>query len=110
MLLLPPLLLLSIVHRYIFVYQYPQASTIVRDVTHEKKIKLMKKIKQAGQAIQLVGSQRPRVNQLGRQVQVPSQVKSSVLQNQLVTVGKPMTANQLILSGNKQVLTPIMGE
>ncbi|XP_015608658.1 mucin-6 [Cephus cinctus] len=51
-----------------------------------------------GQAIQLVGSQRPRLNQMTRQVQP----------NQLVTVTKTMTANQLILSGNKQVLTPIM--
>ena len=65
---------------------------------------------QAGQAIQLVGSQRPRLNQMGRQVQMPNQMKSSVLQNQLVTVGKSMTASQLILSGNKQVLTPIMGK
>lgn len=42
-----------------------------------------------------------------RQVQ-SNQVKSAVLSNQLVTVAK--TANQLILSGNKQVLTPIMSK
>ncbi|XP_003490385.1 transcription factor SPT20 homolog isoform X1 [Bombus impatiens] len=62
---------------------------------------------QGGQAIQLVGSQRPRVNHIARQVQ-PNQVKSTVLSNQLVTVAKTVTASQLILSGNKQVLTPIM--
>ncbi|XP_068987786.1 transcription factor SPT20 homolog isoform X3 [Bombus flavifrons] len=62
---------------------------------------------QGGQAIQLVGSQRPRVNHITRQVQ-PNQVKSTVLSNQLVTVAKTVTASQLILSGNKQVLTPIM--
>ncbi|XP_050457158.1 transcription factor SPT20 homolog isoform X2 [Cataglyphis hispanica] len=60
---------------------------------------------QGGQAIQLIGSQRPRFNHMTRQVQ-SNQVKSAVLSNQLVTVAK--TANQLILSGNKQVLTPIM--
>ncbi|XP_043800981.1 transcription factor SPT20 homolog isoform X3 [Apis laboriosa] len=62
---------------------------------------------QGGQAIQLVGSQRPRLNHITRQVQ-PNQVKSTVLSNQLVTVAKTVTASQLILSGNKQVLTPIM--
>ncbi|XP_076767117.1 uncharacterized protein LOC143433591 isoform X2 [Xylocopa sonorina] len=62
---------------------------------------------QSGQAIQLVGSQRPRLNHMTRQVQ-PNQVKSTVLSNQLVTVAKTVTASQLILSGNKQVLTPIM--
>lgn len=46
---------------------------------------------------------------MARQVQ-PSQVKSTVLPNQLVTVAKTVTASQLILSGNKQVLTPIMGK
>lgn len=55
-----------------------------------------------------MGSQRPRLNQLTRQVQA-NQVKSTVLPNQLVTVAKTVTASQLILSGNKQVLTPIMG-
>ncbi|XP_014295065.2 uncharacterized protein LOC103574661 [Microplitis demolitor] len=64
-------------------------------------------LSQGGQAIQLVGSQRPRLNQLTRQVQA-NQVKSAVLPNQLVTVAKTVTASQLILSGNKQVLTPIM--
>ncbi|XP_076664126.1 uncharacterized protein LOC143366720 isoform X3 [Andrena cerasifolii] len=64
-------------------------------------------LSQGGQAIQLVGSQRPRLNHMTRQVQ-PSQVKSTVLPNQLVTVAKTVTASQLILSGNKQVLTPIM--
>ncbi|KAK0162828.1 hypothetical protein PV327_006572 [Microctonus hyperodae] len=64
-------------------------------------------LSQGGQAIQLVGSQRPRLNQITRQVQ-PSQVKSAVLPNQLVTVAKNVTASQLLLSGNKQVLTPIM--
>ncbi|XP_015186499.1 PREDICTED: transcription factor SPT20 homolog isoform X2 [Polistes dominula] len=64
-------------------------------------------ISQGGQAIQLIGSQRPRLNHMARQVQ-PSQVKSTVLPNQLVTVAKTVTASQLILSGNKQVLTPIM--
>lgn len=44
-----------------------------------------------------------------RQVQ-SNQVKSAVLSNQLVTVAKTVTASQLILSGNKQVLTPIMGK
>lgn len=44
-----------------------------------------------------------------RQVQ-PNQIKSTALPNQLVTVAKTVTASQLILSGNKQVLTPIMGE
>ncbi|TGZ49454.1 Protein FAM48A [Temnothorax longispinosus] len=60
-----------------------------------------------GQAIQLIGSQRPRFNHMTRQVQ-SNQVKSAVLSNQLVTVAKTVTASQLILSGNKQVLTPIM--
>lgn len=46
---------------------------------------------------------------MARQVQ-PNQVKSTVLPNQLVTVAKTVTASQLILSGNKQVLTPIMGK
>ncbi|XP_034936259.1 uncharacterized protein [Chelonus insularis] len=64
-------------------------------------------LSQGGQAIQLVGSQRPRLNQMTRQVQ-PSQMKSAVLPNQLVTVAKSAAVNQLILSGNKQVLTPIM--
>ncbi|XP_012146685.1 uncharacterized protein LOC100879308 isoform X5 [Megachile rotundata] len=64
-------------------------------------------LSQGGQAIQLVGSQRPRLNHMTRQVQ-PNQVKSTVLPNQLVTVAKTVTASQLILSGNKQVLTPIM--
>ncbi|XP_033321074.2 uncharacterized protein LOC117217525 isoform X3 [Megalopta genalis] len=64
-------------------------------------------LSQGGQAIQLVGSQRPRLNHMTRQVQ-PNQVKSAVLPNQLVTVAKTVTASQLILSGNKQVLTPIM--
>ncbi|XP_066600622.1 uncharacterized protein [Prorops nasuta] len=64
-------------------------------------------LSQGGQAIQLVGSQRPRLNQMVRQVQ-PNQVKPTVLPNQLVTVAKTMTASQLILSSNKQVLTPIM--
>ncbi|KAK2586504.1 hypothetical protein KPH14_011399 [Odynerus spinipes] len=64
-------------------------------------------LSQGGQAIQLIGSQRPRLNHMARQVQ-PSQVKSTVLPNQLVTVAKTVTASQLILSGNKQVLTPIM--
>ncbi|XP_011873837.1 PREDICTED: transcription factor SPT20 homolog isoform X1 [Vollenhovia emeryi] len=62
---------------------------------------------QGGQAIQLIGSQRPRFNHMTRQVQ-SNQVKSAVLSNQLVTVAKTVTANQLILSGNKQVLTPIV--
>ncbi|XP_011694965.1 PREDICTED: transcription factor SPT20 homolog isoform X2 [Wasmannia auropunctata] len=63
---------------------------------------------QGGQAIQLIGSQRPRFNHMTRQVQ-SNQVKSAVLSNQLVTVAKTVTASQLILSGNKQqVLTPIM--
>ncbi|XP_012230761.1 transcription factor SPT20 homolog isoform X2 [Linepithema humile] len=62
---------------------------------------------QGGQAIQLIGSQRPRLNHMTRQVQ-SNQVKSAVLSNQLMTVAKTVTANQLILSGNKQVLTPIM--
>ncbi|EZA49448.1 transcription factor SPT20 homolog isoform X2 [Ooceraea biroi] len=62
---------------------------------------------QGGQAIQLIGSQRPRLNHIARQVQ-SNQVKSAVLSNQLMTVAKTVTANQLILSGNKQVLTPIM--
>lgn len=65
--------------------------------------------KKSGQAIQLVGSQRPRLNQMPRQVQ-SNHVKSTVLPNQLVTVSKAVTTNQLILSANKQVLTPIMGE
>ncbi|CAD1477890.1 unnamed protein product, partial [Heterotrigona itama] len=64
-------------------------------------------VSSGGQAIQLVGSQRPRLNHITRQVQ-PNQVKSTVLSNQLVTVAKTVTASQLILSGNKQVLTPIM--
>ncbi|XP_014602622.1 PREDICTED: transcription factor SPT20 homolog isoform X3 [Polistes canadensis] len=64
-------------------------------------------LSQGGQAIQLIGSQRPRLNHMARQVQ-PNQVKSTVLPNQLVTVAKTVTASQLILSGNKQVLTPIM--
>ncbi|KAI4493050.1 hypothetical protein M0802_009698 [Mischocyttarus mexicanus] len=64
-------------------------------------------LSQGGQAIQLIGSQRPRLNHMARQVQ-PSQIKSTVLPNQLVTVAKTVTASQLILSGNKQVLTPIM--
>ncbi|XP_018361197.1 PREDICTED: transcription factor SPT20 homolog isoform X3 [Trachymyrmex cornetzi] len=62
---------------------------------------------QGGQAIQLIGSQRQRFNHMTRQVQ-SNQVKSAVLSNQLVTVAKTVTASQLILSGNKQVLTPIM--
>ncbi|EFN89837.1 transcription factor SPT20 homolog [Harpegnathos saltator] len=62
---------------------------------------------QGGQAIQLIGSQRPRLNNMPRQVQ-SNQVKSAVLSNQLVTVAKTVTASQLILSGNKQVLAPIM--
>ncbi|XP_012535670.1 transcription factor SPT20 homolog [Monomorium pharaonis] len=62
---------------------------------------------QGGQAIQLIGSQRPRFNHMTRQVQ-SNQVKSTVLSNQLVTVAKTVTASQLILSGNKQVLTPIV--
>ncbi|XP_072746310.1 uncharacterized protein [Anoplolepis gracilipes] len=62
---------------------------------------------QGGQAIQLIGSQRPRFNHMTRQVQ-SNQVKSAVLSNQLMTVAKTVTASQLILSGNKQVLTPIM--
>ncbi|CAL1677563.1 unnamed protein product [Lasius platythorax] len=62
---------------------------------------------QGAQAIQLIGSQRPRFNHMTRQVQ-SNQVKSAVLSNQLVTVAKTVTASQLILSGNKQVLTPIM--
>ncbi|XP_015119137.1 myb-like protein U isoform X1 [Diachasma alloeum] len=61
----------------------------------------------SGQAIQLVGSHRPRLNQITRKAQ-PNQVTSTVLPNQLVTVAKTVTASQLILSGNKQVLTPIM--
>lgn len=44
-----------------------------------------------------------------RQVQ-SNQVKSAVISNQLVTVAKTVTASQLILPGNKQVLTPIMGK
>lgn len=44
-----------------------------------------------------------------RQVQ-SNQVKSAVLSNQLMTVAKTVTASQLILSGSKQVLTPIMGK
>ncbi|XP_012279626.1 transcription factor SPT20 homolog [Orussus abietinus] len=64
-------------------------------------------LSQGGQAIQLVGSHRPRLGQTTRQVQ-PTQVKSAHLPNQLVTVAKTVTANQLILSGNKQVLTSIM--
>lgn len=63
---------------------------------------------QGGQAIQLIGSQRPRLNNMPRQVQ-SNQVKSAVLSNQLVTVAKTV-ASQLILSGNKQVLAPIMGK
>ncbi|XP_020279058.1 transcription factor SPT20 homolog isoform X2 [Pseudomyrmex gracilis] len=59
---------------------------------------------QGGQAIQLIGSQRPRVNHMNRQVQ-PNQVKSAVLSNQLIA--KNVTS-QLILSGSKQVLTPII--
>ncbi|GAB1864951.1 Protein FAM48A [Camponotus japonicus] len=62
---------------------------------------------QGGQAIQLIGSQRPRFNHMTRQVQ-SNQVKSAVLSNQLMTVAKTVTASQLILSGSKQVLTPIM--
>ncbi|XP_025988097.1 transcription factor SPT20 homolog isoform X2 [Solenopsis invicta] len=62
---------------------------------------------QGGQAIQFIGSQRPRFNHMTRQVQ-SNQVKSTVLSNQLVTVAKTVTASQLILSGNKQVLTPIV--
>ncbi|XP_015119139.1 myb-like protein U isoform X2 [Diachasma alloeum] len=64
-------------------------------------------LSQSGQAIQLVGSHRPRLNQITRKAQ-PNQVTSTVLPNQLVTVAKTVTASQLILSGNKQVLTPIM--
>lgn len=64
---------------------------------------------QGGQAIQFIGSQRPRFNHMTRQVQ-SNQVKSTVLSNQLVTVAKTVTASQLILSGNKQVLTPIVGK
>ncbi|XP_011311346.1 uncharacterized protein Spt20 [Fopius arisanus] len=64
-------------------------------------------LSQSGQAIQLVGSHRPRLNQITRKAQ-PNQVTSAVLPNQLVTVAKTVTASQLILSGNKQVLTPIM--
>lgn len=64
---------------------------------------------QGGQAIQLIGSQRPRLNNMPRQVQ-SNQVKSAVLSNQLVTVAKTVTASQLILSGNKQILAPIMGK
>ncbi|XP_033217171.1 transcription factor SPT20 homolog isoform X2 [Belonocnema kinseyi] len=60
------------------------------------------------QAIQLVGSQRPRFSQMARQVQPNNQTKPTVLPNQLVTVAKPVSASQLILTGNKQVLTPIM--
>lgn len=63
-------------------------------------------LSQGGQAIQLVGTQRQRLNQIARQVQ-PNQAKQTVMPNQLVTVTKPVSANQLILSGNKQVLTPI---
>lgn len=65
---------------------------------------------QGGQAIQLLGSPRPRFSQMARQGQSNNQAKATVLPNQLVTVAKPMSASQLILTGNKQVLTPIMGE
>ncbi|KAF7998560.1 hypothetical protein HCN44_010968 [Aphidius gifuensis] len=64
-------------------------------------------LSQSGHAIQLVGSQRTRINQMTRQIQ-SNHAKSTVLPNQLVTVSKPVTGNQLILSSNKQVLTPIM--
>lgn len=63
---------------------------------------------QGGQAIQLLGSPRPRFSQMARQGQSNNQAKATVLPNQLVTVAKPMSASQLILTGNKQVLTPIM--
>lgn len=46
---------------------------------------------------------------MARQVQPNNQTKPTVLPNQLVTVAKPVSASQLILTGNKQVLTPIMG-
>ena len=45
-----------------------------------------------------------------RQVQPNNQTKATVLPNQLVTVAKPVSASQLILTSNKQVLTPIMGK
>ncbi|CAD6244489.1 GSCOCG00013367001-RA-CDS [Cotesia congregata] len=80
----------------------------VKNITHQNiRNTSAVTLSQGGQAIQLVGSQRPRLNQLTRQVQA-NQVKSTVLPNQLVTVAKTVTASQLILSGNKQVLTPIM--
>lgn len=63
---------------------------------------------QGGQAIQLLGSPRPRFSQMARQGQSNNQGKATVLPNQLVTVAKSMSASQLILTGNKQVLTPIM--
>lgn len=46
---------------------------------------------------------------MARQGQSNNQAKATVLPNQLVTVAKPMSASQLILTGNKQVLAPIMG-
>lgn len=57
---------------------------------------------QGGQAIQLVGSQRSRLNQMTRQAQSN---QSKGLSNQLASKG----ANQLVLSRNKQLLAPIMG-
>ncbi|XP_046488513.1 transcription factor SPT20 homolog isoform X2 [Neodiprion pinetum] len=65
-------------------------------------------LSQGGPAIQLVGSQRQRLNQIARHVQ-PNQAKPTIMPSQLVTVAKPVPANHLILSGNKQVLTPIGG-
>lgn len=62
-----------------------------------------------GQAIHLIGSPKPRQAQLPRQVQA-NQAKTTALTNQLVTVAKTVTTNQFILSGSKQVLTPIMGK
>ena len=64
---------------------------------------------QSGQAIHLVGSPKPRHNQMARAVQ-SNKAKATVLPNQLVTVTKTVAANQLLLSGNKQVLTPIIGK
>ncbi|XP_058788715.1 transcription factor SPT20 homolog isoform X2 [Phymastichus coffea] len=60
---------------------------------------------QGGQAIQLVGSPRSRVGQMARQV--PG-AQSKALPNQLMAASKTVTANQLVLSRNKQILTPIV--